>query len=332
MILKKIIYIFFANFININLFFFKKIKKNNFIYFQTISFGDTFTYYIHNYFKINKKKIIILIFSQFEKKIVEFFFPENMIKKIFFLVPNFIPIYTISELLNKKKYFDPTKIYDLNLLKVKVENKHRNLLINLLKSKINLVSRNLKKIQNEKYHVIFIKHNNDDKNDITGSNSRQTANFEKIFKIIDFLTSYSGKVIILGENSDKSIYILKKNYKNNNNILFFKDLSNSYSVIDQLFLHQHSALTIGNCSGALIIPIYLKKKIIFFDYFKANYSLAYGKNIKNFYKKIILDNKEKVLTETILKNILNQKKPLIENFEIKENTYNEIKKQIEKFI
>jgi hypothetical protein len=108
-------------------------------------------------------------------------------------------------------------------------------------------------------------------------------------------------------------------------------LSNSYSVIDQLFVHQHSSLTIGNCSGAFIIPIYLKKKIILFDYFKQNYySLTHSKNIKNFYKKIIFNKKEQILSKKILENILNKKKSL--KFEIKENTYNEIKKQIEKSI
>jgi hypothetical protein len=330
-LLKKIVYIFFANIININLFFLKKVKKDKFIYFKIISFGDTFTYYIDNYFKIKNKKIKIIIFSQLEKKIADFFFPKNKIKKLLFLVPNFVPIYFINNLLNKKKYFIPSSIYDLDQAKLKVQNKHKNLLINLLKSKLNLVSEKLKKIQNEKYCVIFIKYNNNDKNDITDSNSRQTSDFKKIFKIINFLIKYKSKVVILGDKSDKSVNILKIYYKNNKDIIFFKDLSNSYSVIDQLFVHQHSSLTIGNCSGAFIIPIYLKKKIILFDYFKQNYySLTHSKNIKNFYKKIIFNKKEQILSKKILENILNKKKSL--KFEIKENTYNEIKKQIEKSI
>jgi hypothetical protein len=330
-LLKKIVYIFFANIININLFFLKKVKKDKFIYFKIISFGDTFTYYIDNYFKIKNKKIKIIIFSQLEKKIADFFFPKNKIKKLLFLVPNFVPIYFINNLLNKKKYFIPSSIYDLDQAKLKVQNKHKNLLINLLKSKLNLVSEKLKKIQNEKYCVIFIKYNNNDKNDITDSNSRQTSDFKKIFKIINFLIKFKSKVVILGDKSDKSVNILKIYYKNNKDIIFFKDLSNSYSVIDQLFVHQHSSLTIGNCSGAFIIPIYLKKKIILFDYFKQNYySLTHSKNIKNFYKKIIFNKKEQILSKKILENILNKKKSL--KFEIKENTYNEIKKQIEKSI
>jgi hypothetical protein len=332
MILKKIIYVFFANFININLFFLKDLKRNNFVYFKIISFGDTFTYYINNYFKINKNKKKILIFSQFEKKIAEFFFSKNKIKKIFFLIPYFIPIYSISHLLNKKNYFKSSEIYDLNLAKLNVKNKHKNLLINLLKSKINFVSENLKKFQNEKYCVIFVKHNNNNKNDVTGSNSRQTTDFKKIFKIINFLTYLKSKVVILGTKNDKSINILKKYYKNNKNILFFKDLSNSYSITDQLFIHQYSALSIGNCSGAFIIPIYLKKKIIFFDHFKQNFfSLVYSENIKNFYKKIIINNKEQVLTNKILDKILSKKISLQKKFTIKENTYSEIKNQIQKY-
>jgi hypothetical protein len=332
-LLKKIIYIFFANIININLFFLKKVKGDDFVYFKIISFGDTFTYYINNYFKIKNKKIKILIFSQFEKKLSDFFFPNNKIKELLFLVPNFIPIYAINKFLNKKNNFTPNSTYDLDQAKLKVQNKHKNLLINLLKSKLNLVSEKLKKIHNEKYCVIFIKHNNTNKNDISDSNSRQTSDFKKIFKIINFLINYKSKVIILGDKSDKSVNILKIYYKNNKDIIFFKDLSNSYSVIDQLFLHQHSSLTIGNCSGAFIIPIYLKKKIIFFDYFKQNYySLVHSKNIKNFYKKIIFNKnkKEQILTKKILDNIYNKKNSL--QFEIKENSYNEIKKQIEKSI
>jgi hypothetical protein len=330
---KKFIYIFFANIININLFFLKNIKRDNFVYFRIISFGDTFTYYINNYSKIKNKKIKILVFSQLEKKIADFFFTKNKIKKLLFLVPNFIPMYTINDLLNKKKYFIPSSIYDLNQAKLKVQSKHKNLLINLLKSKLNLVSENLKKIQNEKYCVIFIKHNNNNKNDIAGSNSRQTSDLNKIFKVINFLTNYKFKIVILGDKNDKSLDILKIYYKNDKDIIFFKDLSDSYSVIDQLFVHQHSTLTIGNCSGALIIPIYLKKKIIFFDYFKQNYySLVHSKNIKNFYKKIIFNNKVEVLTEKILKNISNKKIPLKGTFKIKENSYNEIKKHIQKYV
>lgn len=330
---KKFIYFFFTNIININLFFLKNYKKDNFVYFKIISFGDTFTYYINNYSKIKNQRVKILVFSQLDRKIADFFFTKNKIKKLLFLVPNFIPIYTINNLLNKKKNFIPSSDYDLNQAKLKVQSKHKNLLINLLKSKINLVSESLKKIQNEKYCVIFIKHNNNNKNDISGSNSRQTSDFNKIFKVINFLTNYKFKIVILGNKNDKSLNILKKYYKSDKNIIFFKDLSNSYSVIDQLFVHQHSTLTIGNCSGAFIIPIYLKKKIILFDYFKQNYySLVHSKNIKNFYKKIIFNNKEKVLTEKILKDISNKKIPSKITYKIKENSFNEIKKYIQKYI
>jgi len=333
MILKKIIYIFFANLINTNLFFLKKFKVENVIYFRMISFGDTFTYYINNYFKIKNKNKKILIFSQFEKKIADFFFPETAIKKILFLVPYIIPIYTISKLLDKKKYFNYTKDYDLNTGRLSVNNKHKNLLIYLLKSKQNLVSENLKKIRNLKYCVIFIKHNNNNKNDITGSNARQTSNFKKIFKIINLLTTLKNKVVVLGNKNDKSVNILKTYYRNRKEIMFFNDLSKSYSVIDQLYLHQHSSLSVGNCSGAFIIPIYLKKRIIFFDHFKQNFfSLVYSKNIKNFYKKIIFNNKEQILTDKIIKKILNTKKSSQEIFVIKENSYNEIKNYILKNI
>jgi len=337
-ILKKIILKIIASFINFNLFFFKTINQKNYIYFDNISFGDTFTNYIHNYFLIKKRKIKILIFSEFEKKIINFFFNKKNILETFFLVPDFISIYSIHNMLKNKDYYKPSKEYTLDNKELVVQKEHVNLLNNLLKSKINLVSKKIAKLQKKKICLIFIKHNNKNVNDVSYSNSRQSTNFKKIYSVINFLIKNKQMVIVLGNaKHDKSINILKKHYKNNINIQFFEDLSDSYSIIDQLFIHKYSSLSIGNCSGAFIMSIYLKKKIIFFDALKTEtnyYSLMHSKNIINLFKKVIFDKKLVNLSDTIVQKILNKKKIInakmitLNKYEIKENNFEEIKKAI----
>ena len=197
MILKKIIYVIFANLININLYFIKKFSKKKIIYSSKISFGDTFLFYIHNYFKISKNKINILIFSKLEKKIAEFFFNKKNIINTFLLIPNFVPVYGINFILKKKKYFAPDASFEINYKKRKILNKYKILLTKLLKKKITSVSPELKKIQNEKFILMFIKYYNN-RNDITyGSNSRQTLNFNKIYRLMNLFLKKKIKINIL---------------------------------------------------------------------------------------------------------------------------------------
>ena len=47
-LLKELIYAFYANLININLYLLNKISKNKYVYCNIISFGDCFTFYIEN--------------------------------------------------------------------------------------------------------------------------------------------------------------------------------------------------------------------------------------------------------------------------------------------
>ena len=140
---------------------------------------------------------------------------------------------------------------------------------------------------------MFIKLFNNTKIPITALNNRQTVDFEKIYKTINFFLKKNIKVVILGNNFDKSLPILKNKYLTNNNILFFSDLSLSQSIVDQLYIHYYSLLSIGSDSGAFIMSVYLKKKIIFFDtiisptykFYKKN------KNIVVLLKKVIIKKK-----------------------------------------
>ena len=197
----------------------------------------------------------------------------------------------------------------------------------LLKRNINLVSPKLKKIKNKKFVLMFIKHYNKSKLITDGTNSRHTLNFNKIYKIIDFFIKKKKIVVILGNDFDKSIPILKKKYNKNNNIIFFKEISLEQSIYDQLFVHYYSSLSIGSDSGAFVMSHYLKKKLILFDALKdKNLSYQRFKNIKMLYKKIIYDGKKENLSTTNLNMIskINNK------FLIKENSFAEIKKELEK--
>ena len=327
MIFKEFIYQCVANLININIFFLRKFSKNKYIYTKKISFGDAFTFFIKNFYKIKNKKIII--FSKLEEKISKLFYSEKNIKKIFFLIPSFIPTYRISYLLKKKKSFNQRSSYDVNDEKMKVKNKHKNFLINILNNNIKYISPNLKDFQYQKYYLIFIKHFDKDKNKIIGAHTRATSDLKKVYKLINFLSK--NKVIILGDKYDKSYKILKKYYKNKKNIFFFKDLSKSQSILDQLFIHYYAFLAVGNASGAFIMSIYLKKRIIFFDtlIFKINKNRTLtSKNIKNLFKKIIYNNKSEILTDKHVELILKNKIIPKNKYEIKENNFYEIKNEI----
>jgi len=328
MFLKEFIYKFFSNLINFNLYL-KKNSNTEYIYSNKISFGDIFTFCIENYFKITNKKNKIIIFSKLEKKITELFFKKKIIEKLFILIPSFIPTYRISFLLKSKKYFNPPKTYNLNEAKLKVQNKHKNLLTRILNNNIHNISPELIKFQYEKYYLIFIKHYDKNKNSINDAHSRATSNLKKVYRLINFLSK--NKVIILGDKKDKSYKILKNYYKIKKNIFFFQDLSKNQSMLDQLFVHYYATLAIGSASGAFIMSIYLKKKIIFFDTLKFEInknSLLTSKNIKNIFKKIIYNKKEEVFSDKHVNFFSNEKKILKNKYYIKENSFYEIKNAI----
>jgi hypothetical protein len=324
---KELIYIFYANLININLYLLNKISRNKYIYCDIISFGDCFTFYIENYYKIIKNKNKVLVLSKLEKDIAEIFFCKRNIVSIFFLIPRFIPVYRISHLLKNKSYFKPDNSFTIDSSKVRVSNKHRRLLIKLLRKKINLISPKLKRIKNEKFILFFIKHYYK-KNIITnGSDARQTYNFQKVYKTINFLINNKNKIIILGDKFDKSIPVLKKKYFNNKYIRFFLNMSPNQSMLDQLYIHYYSLLSIGSDSGAFVMSKYLKKKIIFFDTM-ISYDQSYQKfrNIKMLYKKVSYERNFQNFSVSHLKDAYNINKKSL----LKETSFLEIKNEIKK--
>ena len=326
-LLKEITYFFFSNLININLYLLKIFNKKKYIYSKKISFGDTFIFYINNYFKINKYKIKILIFSKLEHEISKLFFPKNSIIKTLILIPKFIPVYKINVLLLKKKNFETSANYELDYSKKLIFNKLKILLIKLLKKNIDKVSQKIKILKSQKFILIFVKHYNKNFR-LNGSEPRQTSNFQKIYQTINFLLKNKINVVVMGNKYDKSLPILKSKYCNRKNIFFFNEISLNYSIFDQLYVHYYSLFYIGSDSGTLIMSRYLKKKMIIFDSVK-NDDEFYQKSKSNIilFKKIIYKKKIQTLSQ---QDHVNNAPNIISKYTIKENSYLEIKNALQK--
>ena len=236
--IKKIIYYLFANLINLNLYLIKKKYKSKLIHPYNFSFGDTFVFYITHYNLINSQKKKIIIFSNLDKKIVEFFFYKDQIYKLFIFLPKFISVYPLNDFLKKKKYFKIKKNLHINYANKYFKKKHKHLLINILRKYYEQVNSNIKLFKKKKFVLILIKHNNKNPNNISGSHTRQTADFKKIFLMIKYILKKNLNVVILGNQKDKSVNLIENQLKDKN-LFFFKNLSPKQTMIDQLFLHKY---------------------------------------------------------------------------------------------
>jgi hypothetical protein len=324
-IIKKIIYNLFALLIRLNLFIIDKKNKSNYVVCPYPSFGDSFVFCIQNYNRILNNGFRIVVYSKFVKKISEFFFEKHKIYNIFFSIPLCIPTYYVGFIL--KRYLPVKKKFGINFKK-NISGKEKKILENILKEKYKYVSSNIKNFKKKKYVLFFVKHFNKNKNDIRVGPQRQTSDLGKIFKVVKFLINNDIKILVLGDKKEKIINILKKNFINKN-ILYFNEISKDQTMIDQLFVHNYSKFSIGSDSGAFIMSIFLKKKIIFFDSLKTDDKYLCFNNIKFIHKKIIINNKvKKNLSFKLAEKIINSKKKYL----IEECSFLEIKKAIIKLI
>ena len=308
--IKKIIYYLFPNLINLNLYLIKKKYKSKLIHPYNFSFGDTFVFYITHYNLINSQKKKVIIFGNLDKKIAEFFFYKDQIYKLFFFVPKFISAYPLNYFLKKKKYFKIKQNLNIDYANKIAKKKHKHLLVNILRTNYKQVNSNIKFLKKKKFVLILIKHNNKNSNDISGSQTRQTADFTKIFLMIKYILKKNLKVVILGNQKDKSVNIIENHLKDKN-LFFFKNLSPKQTIIDQLFLHKYSQFGIGNDSGGWIISFFLQKKLFLFDSFMSSNNSLY-KKYKNVFlmpKKITYESKTVDLTYKISDKILKNKIP-----------------------
>ncbi|MDC0215858.1 hypothetical protein OAJ75_02045 [Candidatus Pelagibacter sp.] len=285
---RKIVYFvasIYANLINFWLLIIKKFTNYELIYPQYISFGDTFIFYLYKYSEIIKdKNKKIVIFGTTDAKNVKFLFKKNKYILNFFYIPSFFPEHAIQIKLRKLSYFQPTIC---NYLSLRNRDSIKNLIkINYKKKKI--ISKKILEYKNKNYILIFIKFYNDNINDLSGSCDRQTSNLKKIYDLIDFLLSKNLEVIIMGNNSDKSISLIRKfNFGNSNKkINFFKDMSDKYSIFDQLFAANNSIGYIGNGSAFAELIYFQRKKAVIFDC----PSDSYTDQIHLEYRKILFKN------------------------------------------
>ena len=157
-----------------------------------------------------------------------------------------------------------------------------------------------------------------------------------MYKLLNYLIDEKKFiVVILGLKNDPSIKILKKfqtKFNLQEKIVFFLDISNNYSFIDQVYIAKNSLFYIGNGSGITELFYHLKKKTFIFDhtlidYFKLPHFRIYRKTL---FKKFILNNaKEQILTERNSEWLLKNNK---DKFTILENSYENIIEELESYL
>jgi hypothetical protein len=314
-LLKQIIIKFYSSLILLNILVVKKVSKYKLLY-SELGFGDSFAYYVFFYKKITNINYKILTFSHLDHNNASFLFGNFKVIKNFFFIPRTFPIYDIVLYLRSKKNFGRVN-YKFHKYKIKEE--HKKIVENKLFQNIHHVSKDLISLKKKKYFLFFIKYYNDNINDLSGSCNRQSNNFFKIKKILQFFKKKKINIIILGNSKDKSIPILRKivNEQKLFNVKFLKDKSNS--IINQLFVHYYSQGGIGSDSGAFIYSWFFKKKVLHFDTIRTNESLALSKNknVKFLYKsiqlkkinnhdkkKIVLDNSYEEIIKNIYKHLM----------------------------
>jgi hypothetical protein len=318
----------YAYIINISLYHLNKSEKK-YYYNNWLGFGDSFIFYLKNYYKICKKNNYALSFGLPTYKSINFFFSPKNIKKIFPTIPEKV-YYRVVNKLAKYKNFKPKNFgtfssqYQFNNSEY-----YRNLIILLLKKF--KFKKELLNFANNKYLCLFIKHYNTNSNDLSGSSTRQTANLTEIQKIFSFLKKKKIMTVVLGTDADKSINIFKtfvKRKKLHKYVLFAKDITPNYCLKDQLFLAHNSIGYIGSTSGPASLFYFLRKKMLILNCLKEPMiSHCHDKkNEKKFIRylyKYILSNKKKYIQ---VNNPMNCKSTIYEA------SFQEIKNKIVNFI
>jgi hypothetical protein len=320
---------FFVYITNINLYFLNKDKKRYF-YNHSLGFGDSFIYYLRNYKKIYNRNNFALSFGFATFQSISFFFPKKKIRKILIPLPqNFY--YRTVNILKKSKNFKP-KIFGTVLKEYQFNNTvhYKNLIINSLKKF--KISGEIKKLTKNRYVCLFIKHYNDNPNDISGASIRQTANLDTIKKIFFFLKKKNINTVVLGLDSDKSVEAFKNFVKKNNlkeNVFFLNSISKNYLIQDQVYIAEKSIGYIGSTSGPATLFYFLRKKIIILNC-PNDQEIPHGNNpklemkfIKYLYKYIKYKKKKIILKTDLIKNY---------NSSIYETSLIVIKKNINNFL
>jgi hypothetical protein len=288
-------------------------------------FGDHIAFCLNIKKKV-KKNAWLFCYSnqQFENAL--FFYDKKLIIKAFFAIPKFL---NENHLGNKYLY------NDIFFKPQKIKSPHNNNIENNLfygtKPQIEFIKTRLKKfkissklknILKKKTIVIGIKNFSLKKkvNSNVNFQKRQTRDLKKIFKLLKNISKKNINIIILGTASEHfiKIYINKKILVKN--IYLFKDLSDNYSIADQVFLAQNAYGYFGNGYGAMIFFDILVKKILLIDYVWDDANNLCKKNRLHLYKKIINKKNMRIEICNLFKTYNNK------DHKILENTYGEIYK------
>ena len=292
-------------------------------------FGDHVTFCVNIKSKINKNsKLFCYSNQQFET--AKFFYEKKYLIKSIFSIPKFLNTSIIGlYFLGKHKNFKPQKLMSPHNKKLKITLYYgTNEQIKYIKTRLNKfeVSAKLKKVLEDKTIVLFIKNFSHIKtmNKNINFQVRQTRNLDKIFRLLNFLKK-KFKIVILGNRDDNFIKIIgDKKLIDNKKIFLFDDLSENYSIADQVYLAENASGYIGSGAGDMIFFDTLKKKTLLIDYTWVENLNLYLKNRKCLFKTVQNKKNKKIEVFNWLKVYNSKYHKLIEN------SYDEIYKAAKK--
>ena len=334
--IKNIIVKTYSYLIILNLYFLHKFYKRLY-HNPSLGFGDSLAYLISHYTLIKKdKKGLILDFGFVTKQSIDFFFEKKKKIKLWFYIFKFLPHYNIISEFKKNNNFKP-------ILSDKINNyahfKNKDSIKNLFIAKLNR-SKKLNKIKNlklfnKKYICISIK-SYKNKDYFIGAGQRATYNLDTINKVVDYLITKGFDICILGLNSDYAVKEQKKKFKKNKNVKFLIDYFPDYNFDCQIYLALNSSGFMGSPAGTSQIYYLLQKKSIFINCISGNHLLnpedpdQEEKFSKCLFKKVKIQNKYENVKLNFLEKISNEENKV--NFEIIENSFDEIKLSIDEYI
>jgi hypothetical protein len=189
------------------------------------------------------------------------------------------------------------------------------------------ISKEIKNIFKKPTLCLFVKNFSKYKNNHLNFQVRQTRDLDTIYKLLHFLDHQKINILILGTKKDHFIQLLKDDMKKEkfNNVYFFKDLSENFSIDDQAFSAYKSIGYVGSATGTMGFFGLLNKKVILVNA-ASYYADKYWDNFTFLYKKIF--NKKNKFTQ----DFTWQKYYDPNENEIIENSYDEIRLAIEKKI
>ena len=292
-------------------------------------FGDHVSFCVNIKSKVKRNsKIFCYSIQQFET--AQFFYEKEYLIKSIFSIPKFLSTSIIGlYFLGNNKNFKPYKL-------MSAHNKKLNLTLNYgtakqikhIRNRLKkfTISTKLKKILQDKTITLFIKNYSQLKtiNKNINFQVRQTRNLDKIFKLLNYLKK-KYKIVILGNKYDNFIKIISdKKLIDNKKFFLFDDLSNNYSIADQVYLAENTSGFIGNGSGAMVFFDILKSKVLLIDFMYMENLQFWTKNRNYLFKKVL----NKVTNRAEIFNYY--KRYDVKKYKIIENKFDEIIKSIKK--